>query len=169
MSSSFHLVDQCPEVETLNVVAAGADGLDLGLAFSPDDVAVDVALRADVESCRVGDGADGAHDAADQVDQLGPFFFLHRLLEPCLALLIVADLQQPEGDLVAELVELSLDLVIFQTALAQEGVDVLAGPEVCEVGVGQLAALVDLAVSLERGERPVWQLFPEPSAPCGIR
>ena len=151
--TSLYLVDQRPEVEALDVVAAGSDSLDLCLALRADDDAVDVALGADVEGGRVGDGSDRAHNAADQVEQLGPLFFVHRLFEPCLALVLVVDLQQLERDLVARFAELLLDLAIFQPALTQEGVDVAARPEVCEVVVGQLAALVELAVLLERGER----------------
>ena len=151
--TSLYLVDQRPEVETLDVIAAGSDGLDLCLALRADDDAVDVALGAYVERRGVGDGSDRAHNAADQVEQLGPLFFFHRLFEPCLALVLVVDLQQLERDLVARFAELLLDLAIFQPALTQEGVDVAARPEVCEVVVGQLAALVELAVLLERGER----------------
>lgn len=122
------LVDQRSEVEALDVVAAGADGLDLRLSFGALDAAVDVALGADVESGCVCNSADGAHDAADQVEQLGPFFLLHRTLEPRLTLLLVVDLQQPEGDAVAFALELLLDLVVVQTALVQKLVDIFAGP-----------------------------------------
>ena len=145
-------MDQRSEVETLDVVAAGADGLDLRLSFGAFDVSVDVALGADAESGRVCNCADGAHDAADQVEQLGPLFLLHRPLEPRLALLLVMDLQQPEGDAIAFVLEFLLDLVVVQTALMQELVDILAGPEVCEVVVRHLAALVEFPRPLEGRE-----------------
>jgi len=152
VSSLFDLADCSPEMEADDVIAGHAEGLDHGLAFGPDNDAVNISFAADVQARSVFDRADDFVDPADQVGELGLLFLFHGVFEPGLTLCFVADLQQSIGDSVSSRGQLFTDALVVEAALFEEILDGLPGPEVGEIAVTGLSVLVDLPVALQLGE-----------------
>ena len=146
MPSLLELADRGPEVEADDVIARHAEGLDQGLAFGPDDEAVDVSLAADVQTRGVCDSADDLVDPADQIGELCFLLIFEDVFEPLLTLCLVTDLEEPVGDLICPGGEFLADAAVVEAALLQELLDGLTGPEVCKVAVTGLPVLVDLTV-----------------------